>query len=299
MTDVKLGNVEARKKRARDKAQAKKERQPYVAAGENQTLDEKQRLLDKLGKPELIELFKGWSPQVEQRKAQRKGPPLDQRVAISVTQEEKEDLNREIQRIRNSGDASNVSEFIRGRATGSVDIVGWREDAERLLNEIDSISKDERRLKRQRLSLRNQIEEVEANPDADDEDVYLLQKKLHETIEKLHSVEAQTKKRAARLSGRMTTPEAETIKWRASRLNLSVSDYLRFCLFNHAPGSAGDAHLSVEAKKRFYVGVIDVAENGWGEAPTIHQCRQCEHYRDEAEKAKQRVRQLEQFLPDD
>lgn len=293
------GNVELRKKQVREKIQGKKDdSSPYAVAAESQTLDEKRRILERLGKPELIEVFKDWKPQIEKRRAVKKGPPLDQRVAISVTGIEKDDLNREISKIRKTGDASNVSEFIRGRSTGSVDIHGWREKAEELLEEIDTNSKDERRLKRRRTDLRRRIEEMEDNPEFDTEDVVMAQKQLREVVTKLGSIESKTKKRAARLSGRMTTPEAETIKWRASRLNLSVSDYLRFCLFSHEPGSEGDAHLSVDSKKRFYVGIIDVAENGWGEPPTIHQCKQCEHYRDEAEKAKQRVRQLESHLPD-
>lgn len=293
---MRKGNVEQRKQRVKKRVQQKKERIPYTSAAEYQTIEEKQRILDQLGKPELINLFKDWQPQMEKRRAKKQGPPLDQRVAISVTKEEKDDLQLEINRIRKTGDAKNVSEFIRGRATGSVDIVGWRENAEELLKKIDTVSKDEKRLKRRRATLRNELEELDED---NVEDSYVIQKRLREVISQIESVEVQHKKRAARLSGRMTTPESETIKWRASRLNLSVSDYLRFCLFNHDPGGSGDAHLSVDAKKRFYIGVIDVAENGWGEPPQIHSCQQCIHYRTEMEKAKHRVKQLESFLPDD
>ena len=292
------GNVEARKRRAREMVKQKKQGGEYATAADYQTLDDKRKILERLGKPELIEIFKDWKPQIEKRRGLKKGPPLDQRVAISVTSLEKDDLNREIARIRKSGDAANVSEFIRGRSTGSVDIIGWKERAEELLKEIDGNSKDERRLKRRRGELRRKIEEMTDNPEYDEEDHFMAQKDLRKVLEKLETIETKSKKRAARLSGRMTTPEAETIKWRANRLNLSVSDYLRFCLFGHEPGSEGDAHLSVESKKRFYVGILDVADNGWGEPPTIHQCKQCQHYRDEAEKAKQRIRTLESFLPD-
>lgn len=289
-----VNTAENRKRKGRARAAKAQERTPYVSVGETQTIEEKKRILDELGKPELIDLFKDYVPQIDKRK-RRTSPPLDQRVALSVTDLEKELIEEEIKRVRKSGDSSNVSQFVRGRATSSVDLVGWREKAEKLLDTIDDAHKNEKSLKRRRTELYKKLEDLNEDPEMDSEDRYIFEKEIAEITKKLESLTVDAKRRSARLSGRMTTPESEIIKWRANKLHLSVSDYLRFCLFGHEPGSEGDAHLSVDAKKRFYVGILEVSENGWGEPPTINQCRQCSHYREEAEKYKQRVRQLEQF----
>lgn len=288
-------NVKARTRKAKAQAEKNKGRQPYVSGMEYKTLDEKQRILDQLGKPELIDLFRDWKPQIDQRK-RRTEPPLDQRVAISITDEEKDQIEREIRKVRKTGDKANVSSFIRNRATSSVDVVEWRQKAEDLLASIDETTRNEKKLKRKRLQLNKRFEDLPDNADA--EDKYYYEKQIREITDQLESLSVAHKHRSSRLSGRMTTPEAETIKWRANRLALSVSDFLRFCIFNHSPGSEGDSHLSVEARKRFYIGILDVAANGWGDPPVINQCKNCAYYRDEAEKFKQRVRQLEQFQPD-
>lgn len=290
------GNLEARKRRAKEKATQNKERQEYVTAGERATLAEKQKILDQIEKPELIELFQDWKPQIEKRRRRNTEPPLDQRVALSVTTSEKDQIQKEIKNVRKSGDTSTVSQFIRNRATSSVDIEGWHQKAIKLLDTIDEAARDERKLKRRRITINARLEELGEDSETDAEDTYKLEEELNEIADKLNSLKVDRKKRTARMSGRMTTPESEVIKWRAGRLNLSVSDYLRFTLFNHEPGGEGDAHLSVEAKKRFYIGIIEVAMNGWGEPPTINQCKQCAHYREEASKHKMRVRQLEQYL---
>lgn len=290
------GNLEERKRRAKEKSDKAKGRQDYVAAGERTSLEEKQRILDQIEKPELIELFQDWKPQIEKRRRKSTEPPLDQRVALSVTTNEKDKIQREIAMVRKSGDTSTVSQFIRNRATSSVDIEGWHQQAIKLLDTIDEAARDERKLKRRRITINAKLEELGEDPETDAEDTYRFEEELGQITEKLNSLKVDRKKRTARMSGRMTTPEAEVIKWRAGRLNLSVSDYLRITLFNHEPGGEGEAHLSVEAKKRFYIGIIEVAMNGWGEPPTINQCKQCSHYREEASKHKMRVRQLEQYL---
>jgi hypothetical protein len=260
----------------------------YNVASESLSVKEKLKILEQLGRPELIETFKDWTPR--QARAPKKSAPLDQRVSITVTDKERIDLQHDIQEINKTRTKTNVSAFVRNRALGSVDINGWKELAENALEEVDEIEKTRGQLVRRERKIKLLIEN-----EKDPEQIGLYEIQLTDINQKLGKIITKNESRKNRLSGRMTMVEAETVKWRAARLSISTSDYLRFVIFNLLPGS-GDAHMSIDAKKRFWISIIEVAENGWGDPPTIAHCTQCISYINQIRKLQERVNQLETYL---
>lgn len=252
------------------------------------SLEERLRALDAIGKHELVETFKKWAPRSSPKRL--RGAPLDQRVSITVTVDERARLDREIQALRASKQRVSMSNFIRNKAIGNIDIIAWRDIALRELGVLEDIHQQEGELKRKRLELLERFDEVD-----DTETRRLVEKDLHDVNTSLRKVTAQVVKRSQRLSGRMTTAEAETVKWRAQKLKISTSDYLRMILFDLQPASSGDAHMSFPAKMAFYISILDIADNGWGSPPTIYQCRQCESYLDEISRLRQQMKILQDF----
>lgn len=253
------------------------------------SLDERLKALEALGKHDLVETFKKWQPR--KSRARQRGAPLDQRVSITVTTEERISLDRELKALKESSQRISMSNFIRNKAIGNIDIMGWRDIALKEIPEIERIHMQEGDLRKRRLSIIAELDEE----DMDGETARLLQRDLADINASLRKVNAQNEKRSNRLSGRMTTAEAETVKWRAQQLKISTSDYLRMILFDLEPASSGDAHMSFEAKMAFYISILNVADNGWGSPPTIYQCRQCESYLDEIQRLRQEIRILEDF----
>lgn len=260
----------------------------YNTVSESVTVSEKLQILEEIGKPELIALFKDWKPRPSKKK---RGAPLDQRVAITVTTNEKVFLDNELKSIKSSGEKITASQFIRNRALGSVDIERWREIATNALEELDEIDNSQMELRHRKRQLANLIEETD---DPEDEGMY--EKEISGINSKLAKLVARSEKRSNRLSGRMSMAEAETVKWRAQRLCVSSSDYLRMMIFTLEPNSTADAHMSIDSRRRFYVSILDVAQNGWGSPPTIFECSQCSNYLEEIEKLRDRVKQLESFV---
>lgn len=262
---------------------------PYETAGERMSVAEKMKILEELGQPELIDLFNEWTPRQNRRK--RTGAPLDQRVAITVTNAEKVALELELKSVRDAGEKITASKFIRNRAMGSVDIHGWREIAKNALEELESLHNEGPELRSRKRQLIGLLEEVE---DVEDEGMYDLE--LSKINTKLNRLIATNEQRKNRLTGRMSMAEAETVKWRAARLCISSSDYLRMMIFSLEPDSPADAHMSLDARRRFYVSIIDVANNGWGTPEKTYECSQCVNYVDEIDRLRDRVKQLESFV---
>lgn len=260
----------------------------YKVATETMSVDEKLKILDEMGRPELIDLFKEWKPRVSNRK--KRGAPLDQRVSITVTTQERVSLDNELRSIKGSGERITMSQFIRNRALGSVNINGWREIAENALNEIENTEKNQADIRKERDDLAVLMDEED---DANEASLYAS--KIDDINRRLNKLVAQNEKRNNRLSGRMSMPEAETIKWRAQRLCISSSDYLRMMIFGLEPDSVADAHMSIDAKRRFYISIVDVAQNGWGNTPTIYECSQCENYMEEIRRLRAENEQLRKF----
>lgn len=270
------------------KMQQNKNNDEYVVATESMTVNDKLKVLNEMGKPELIDLFKDWKPRVSNKK--KRGAPLDQRVSITVTAQERTSLDNELKTIKKLGEKISMSQFIRNKALGSVDINGWKDKAEKALKEIEEIEENEKDLKSRKLALTGLIDEE------DDEDASVMYlKEINDINAKLSKIVAQGVQRNNRLSGRMSMAESETVKWRAQRLCISSSDFLRFVIFSLEPDSPADAHLSLEAKKRFYISIIEVAQNGWGSPPEIYECAQCQNYIEEIRRLRSEIEQLRSF----
>lgn len=261
----------------------------YVVGAEAMSTDEKLSVLEEIGRPELIDLFKDWKPRVSNRK--KRGAPLDQRVSITVTTPERISLDQELKSIKTAGDKISMSQFIRNRALGTVDINGWRDRAEAALKELDDAFENQVAYRKEKENYIGMLDEEE---DEDVISVYGI--KVAEINRKLDKLVAQNEKRNNRLSGRMSMPEAETIKWRAQRLCISSSDYLRIMIFALEPDSSADSHMSLDAKRRFYISIIDVARNGWGTPPSVYECSQCVNYMDEIRRLREEIEQMQRFV---
>lgn len=252
------------------------------------SLEERLKFLAEAGRTDLVEAFKEWKPRVS--KAKKRGAPLDQRVSITITGDERFTLDKEISRLKSENTGTSMSQFIRNRAMGSVDIQEWRQIAVKALQEIEEIATNSAQLRKRKSQLTILVDSEE-----DDEQVHIYEREIVTINHKLERITAQNKKRTFRLAGRMSMNEAETVKWRASRLHLSASDFLRMMIFGHVPDSDADSHMSLAAKRRFYIAIIDVADNGWGEVPQIYNCKQCENYIDEIRRLREQISQNEIF----
>lgn len=264
----------------------------FATAGEALSVEDKLKILEERGQADLIDIFKGWKPRASTRR--RKGAPLDQRVSIALSASERALLDGEIKAIKATGQSTTLGALIRSRAMVSPNLADWREIAWAALDELDALVKGEKELKNRQKMIENALEEEEIADDS--EEIMLFEKELVEIQAKLSKLKASpVEKRNVRLQGRMTYAEAEAVKWRAQRLCLSTTDYLRMLIFDQAPNTAADQHLNLDARRRFYVSILDVADNSWGNPPGVYKCSQCESYADEITKLQERIRQIEAF----
>jgi len=259
----------------------------YKTAGEFLTVDEKLKVLEERGQADLIEIFKDWKPRTSTRR--RKGAPLDQRVSITVTAADRAVMDGEVKTIKATGESVSLGNLIRSRAMGNLDVNGWRDTASAALDELNELVNSQSELKKRKKAIELDLE----NNVDDSEQIAIYERELYSIEGKLAKLIGSGEKRAIRLQGRMTFTEAETVKWRAQRLCLSTTDYLRIMIFGLEPNSSSDAHLSVDARRRFWISILDVADNGWGNPPGVNLCSQCESYADEISKLRERIRQLE------
>lgn len=261
----------------------------YEVASESMTVEAKVRILEEMGQKDMVQLFKNWQPRVkagELRKA-----PLDQRISLLISKEERLMLENTIKSLKVSGERITISQYIRNRAMSNIDIIEWREIALRALMEVTEIKDKQKDLKKAKNTYNLLIEEED-----DEAAVATYQKKIYEINQKLNKLVAKKKVRNVRLTGRVTFAEAENLRWRASRLCMTVSDYLRFVLFDLVPDTEGDAHMSYDAKRRFYASIIDCADNGFGPTPSVQGCLQCGNYLEKISVLEERVKQLETFI---
>lgn len=259
-------------------------------SGENMTLEEKYEFLNSLGRPDLVAIFKDYK--TKKVRSKPKAAPLDQRVAISVTPLERVRLTKELKEIEQKSGKISISQYIRNKATRQIDLQEWREIAEKELDNLEKLEKDEPKLRKKRIEI---IKEIETT-DIDEDELFFKEKEIVDIDSKLNKLIAKGERRSNRLNGRMTMAEAELVRWRAEQLFLTVSDYLRIMLFDLTPASIADSHLSLDARKRFYASIIRVSIEGWGSPPTVYECSQCAHYAEEIQVLQDRVKQLETFI---
>lgn len=258
-------------------------------------LENKQNILVSLGQENLMKLFQN---QPKFKPIEPKKIALDQQIAITLSENEKQKLIQDRERIRELGKLPSISSYIRKKILLQLDIGQWRELAEQGLKNLDNSDTESKTLQKQKIRLINSIDQLDdiVKSDIDTEEIDRLKKELEEIENRLLLLKStKQEKRIYRLSGNITFNEANFVRWRAARLSLSLADYIRFVLFDYQP-TINDNHMSVESRKRFYVSILEVAQNGWGNPPVVNECPNCARYLDDIKKLQEQIEYLKNEL---
>lgn len=258
-------------------------------------LENKQSILAGLGQENLMKLFQN---QPKFKPIEPKKIALDQQIAITLSKNEKQKLIQDRERIRELGKLPSISSYIRKKILLQLDIEQWREFAEQGLKNLDNSDFESKTLQKQKIRLINSIDQLDdiVKSDIDTEEIDRLKKELEEIENRLMLLKStKQEKRIYRLSGNITFNEANFVRWRAARLSLTLADYIRFILFDYQP-TINDNHMSVESRKRFYVSILEVAQNGWGNPPVVNECPNCARYLDDIKKLQEQIEYLKNEL---
>ena len=258
-------------------------------------LENKQSILASLGQENLMKLFQN---QPKFKPIEPKKIALDQQIAITLSENEKQKLIQDRERIRELGKLPSISSYIRKKILLQLDIEQWREFAEQGLKNLDNSDFESKTLQKQKIRLINSIDQLDdiVKSDIDTEEIDRLKKELEEIENRLMLLKStKQEKRIYRLSGNITFNEANFVRWRAARLSLTLADYIRFILFDYQP-TINDNHMSVESRKRFYVSILEVAQNGWGNPPVVNECPNCARYLDDIKKLQEQIEYLKNEL---
>lgn len=258
-------------------------------------LENKQSILVGLGQENLMKLFQN---QPKFKPIEPKKIALDQQIAITLSENEKQKLIQDRERIRELGKLPSISSYIRKKILLQLDIEQWRELAEQGLKNLNNSDTESKTLQKQKIRLINSIDQLDdiVKSDIDTEEIDKLKKELEEIENRLLLLKStKQEKRIYRLSGNITFNEANFMRWRAARLSLSLADYIRFILFDYQP-TIDDNHMSVESRKRFYVSILEVAQNGWGNPPVVNECPNCARYLDDIKKLQEQIEYLKNEL---
>lgn len=260
------------------------------------SIKEKEKILEEIHQKDLIDLFKkGFKPQYKRVESQK--TILDQQISIAIDTDEKNMIALELNEIRKVANKTSLASFIRSRSLATFDIAEWYQQALEGLEELSSDSWNPKTLHNERKNYIKLLDDLEDSEDDNrDEDMLYYKTKLDETEQKINSLKKQNRKRGYRVSTRVTYEEANTIRWRAARLSITVPDYMRYVIFGYLPFTDADYNLSLEARKRFYVSIIDVYKNGWGEIPEVNECPNCARYKHEIEVLRDKVARYEMLL---
>lgn len=260
------------------------------------SIKEKEKILEEIHQKDLIDLFKkGFKPQY--KRVESKKTILDQQISIAIDTDEKNMIALELNEIRKVANKTSLASFIRSRSLATFDIAEWYQQALEGLEELSSDSWDPKFLQNERKKYIKLLDDLEDSEDDNrDEDMLYYKTQLDETEQKINSLKKQNRKRGYRVSTRVTYEVANTIRWRAARLSITVPDYMRYVIFGYLPFTDADYNLSLEARKRFYVSIIDVYKNGWGEIPEVNECPNCARYKHEIEVLRDKVARYEMLL---
>lgn len=260
------------------------------------SIKEKEKILEEIHQKDLIDLFKkGFKPQY--KRVESKKTILDQQISIAIDTDEKNMIALELNEIRKVANKTSLASFIRSRSLATFDIAEWYQQAIEGLEELSSESWNPKNLQNERKRFIKLLDDLEdSEDDSRDEDMLYYKTQLDECEQKLNSLKKQNRKRGYRVSTRVTYEEANTIRWRAARLSITVPDYMRYVIFGYLPFTDADYNLSLEARKRFYVSIIDVYKNGWGEIPEVNECPNCARYKHEIEVLRGKVSRYEMLL---
>lgn len=193
--------------------------------------------------------------------------PLDQRVTITVTAQERAQASLEASQIEGG---SSLAELIRRRATSTIDLLAWKKDATEALELIDHQSRQRDLLRRQVSQANREIERLIVHR-ASDHDIAAMKSIRDDARAEYLAMGRDESKRSERLIGRLTYEDREQALWEASCFGLTLSDYLRMKVFNLSPGQR-DKHLSPLTRRRFYERVIQVSRDGLPPQPRRAGC---------------------------
>lgn len=211
--------------------------------------------------------------------------PLDQAITVAITPQEKDYIKDELKAVRKTGGRTTVSSFCRKRIVVDLDVIEWRERALEGIKILNSPNWNKRSLNSKLATARKHLAHL--RPD-DNEGKQLYQHRIKVIINKLKLIERPTQRRNYRVKIRFTYKESKKIRWRASRLSLTVADYIRFVLFDYRPNTKDDRTMSVNYRRRFYLGILDVSKTGWGNPPSDNDDKSAEYI--------ERIHELERKL---
>lgn len=258
-------------------------------------LENKRNILAGIGQQNLINLFQN---QPKFKPVEPKKLALDQQVAITLSENEKERLINDRDRIQELGKLPSISSYIRKKIVLPLDIEEWRAFAEQGLKDLNNSDTESKSLSKQKLKLINAIDLLDdiTNVDKDTQEVEKLKQELQQVEERLSLLKStKQEKRIYKLTGNITFNEANFVRWCAARLSIPVADFIRFTLFDYQP-TIDDNHMSVDARKRFYVSILDVCDNGWGKPPVVNECPNCARYLADIKRLQQQIEYLQKEL---
>ena len=258
-------------------------------------LENKRNILAGIGQQNLINLFQN---QPKFKPVEPKKLALDQQVAITLSENEKERLINDRDKIQELGKLPSISSYIRKKIVLPLDIEEWRGLAEQGLKDLNNSDTESKSLSKQKLKLINAIDLLDdiANVDKDIQEVEKLRQELQQVEERLSLLKStKQEKRIYKLTGNITFNEANFVRWRAARLSIPVADFIRFTLFDYQP-TIDDNHMSVDARKRFYISILDVCDNGWGKPPVVNECPNCARYLADIKRLQQQIEYLQKEL---
>ena len=258
-------------------------------------LENKRNILAGIGQQNLIKLFQN---QPKFKPVEPKKLALDQQVAITLSENEKERLINDRDKIQELGKLPSISSYIRKRIVLPLDIEEWRAFAEQGLKDLNNSDTESKSLSKQKLKLINAIDLLDdiTNVDKDTQEVEKLKQELQQVEERLSLLKStKQEKRIYKLTGNITFNEANFVRWRAARLSIPVADFIRFTLFDYQP-TIDDNHMSVDARKRFYISILDVCDNGWGKPPVVNECPNCARYLADIKRLQQQIEYLQKEL---
>lgn len=258
-------------------------------------LENKRNILAGIGQQNLINLFQN---QPKFKPVEPKKLALDQQVAITLSENEKERLINDRDKIQELGKLPSISSYIRKKIVLPLDIEEWRAFAEQGLKDLNNSDTESKSLSKQKLKLINAIDLLDdiTNVDKDTQEVEKLKQKLQQVEERLSLLKStKQEKRIYKLTGNITFNEANFVRWRAARLSIPVADFIRFTLFDYQP-TIDDNHMSVDARKRFYISILDVCDNGWGKPPVVNECPNCARYLADIKRLQQQIEYLQKEL---
>lgn len=254
--------------------------------------ESKKELLKELKQEEVIKLFAS-NNRAKYQPPKHVADPLDQAVTVAITTSEKDTISDELKEIRKRGGKATVAGFCRKRTLVGIDVIEWKDRAQRGMEEFNKPGWNRRSLENRKRTALKRLAAVKSD---DKEGKIVYQKQIEELNARLKKLERPNDSRQFRIKIRFTYSEAKQIRWRAARLSLTVADYIRFTIFGYTPFSRDDRNMSINARRQFYVSILDVSRTGWGTPPADDNSAKIARYIREIEELKAKNARLRAIL---